>query len=243
MLILTYALTHTYAYPYSCLDPTCTTHMYTDNPSALISSLFSAGIMFGKRQETEDGFELQMSTNYFGHFLLTSLLLDRLKETASKYSTNTRIVNVSSVAHYGGSWMDLQDLNLKGFYSEEAAYCQSKAAQVMFTRSLNRLLKDNGCDNLIVNAVHPGVVKTELFDGVWLTKYFNILASLLMKTPEQGGQILVHAACSPDVTEGGKYLTNYHESRSSSFVRDQLNQQELWNKTMDMLGIKEFGAN
>lgn len=77
--------------------------------------------MFGPRAETQDGFESQFGVNYLGHFLLTSLLLPRLKmvnkeessSSSSGLQASARIVNVSSVAHYVGSWMDLQDLQCK----------------------------------------------------------------------------------------------------------------------------------
>ena len=75
--------------------------------------------MFGPRKETVDGFESQFGVNYLGHFLLTSLLLPQLKLGGDQPSANgsavsaSRIVNVSSVAHYVGSWMDMQDLQCK----------------------------------------------------------------------------------------------------------------------------------
>ena len=72
----------------------------------------NAGIMFGSRKETQDGFESQLATNYLGHFLLTHLLLPKLKE-AGKSGESARIINVSSAAHHGGCWLDWNDFQSK----------------------------------------------------------------------------------------------------------------------------------
>ena len=69
----------------------------------------NAGIMFGPRKETINGFESQMATNYLGHFLLTSLLFPQLRR-AGRPDNFSRIVNVSSVAHFSGSWMNFDAL-------------------------------------------------------------------------------------------------------------------------------------
>ena len=72
----------------------------------------NAGIMFGPRRESKDGFELQLATNHLGHFLLTHLLLPKLREAGTK-ELSARVVNVSSCAHYAGNWTDWNDLQSK----------------------------------------------------------------------------------------------------------------------------------
>jgi NAD(P)-dependent dehydrogenase (short-subunit alcohol dehydrogenase family) len=89
----------------------------------------NAGIMFGSRRETSEGFESQMMTNYLGHWLLGHLLLPALKRGALA-DVPARIVNVSSCAHFLGSWLDWDDIHGKVVYSPEQAYGNSKAAQV-----------------------------------------------------------------------------------------------------------------
>ena len=89
----------------------------------------NAGIMFGNRRETAEGFESQLATNYVGHWLLGHLLLPALVRGAGA-DTPGRIVNVSSCAHYLGSWLDWDDLHCKKIYSAEQAYGNSKAAHV-----------------------------------------------------------------------------------------------------------------
>ena len=114
----------------------------------------NAGVMaVPERKLTKDGFEMQIGINHLGHFLLTNLLLDRIKEAPS-----ARIVNVSSRAHLRAN-LDLGDLNLEKSYDAWTAYGNSKIANILFTRSLARRLKGT-C--VTTNSLHPGVIMTEL---------------------------------------------------------------------------------
>jgi len=210
----------------------------------------NAGLMFAPRTLTEDGFESQMATNYIGHFLLTILLLKTLRNTANQLEEEkgvgadhvvpaaTRIVNVSSVAHHAGLFLDVDDLTLKNFCSDTHAYCASKACQIMFTQYLNQELRRIHCENVVVNAVHPGMVNTDLYStsGAF-TKICLAVCRYLMKTPSQGGDTIVHAAVSQEASESGVYLENCHSSWSSSFVNDRELQKRLWKNTCDALKI------
>lgn len=114
----------------------------------------NAAVMRCPHWTTEDGFEMQLGVNYLGHFLLTNLLLDKLKASAP-----SRIINVSSLAHVAGH-IDFEDLNWEERkYDTKAAYCQSKLAIVLSTKELSRRLQGTG---VTVNALHPGVARTEL---------------------------------------------------------------------------------
>ena len=113
----------------------------------------NAGVMVPPYSTTEDGFELQIGVNHLAHFLLTNLLLERLKEAPS-----ARIVNVSSSAHQVGK-INFDDLQSKSSYSRMGAYAQSKLANIVFTRSLARRLEGG---NVTAFSLHPGVVRTEL---------------------------------------------------------------------------------
>ena len=120
----------------------------------------NAGVMACPYSKTADGFEMQIGVNHLAHFLLTHLLLDRMKETPS-----ARIVNVSSLAHHWGK-IKFDDLNSERSYSSVGAYSQSKLANVLFTRSLAKRLEGS---KVIVNSLHPGGVRTEL------GRHFSIL--------------------------------------------------------------------
>lgn len=89
----------------------------------------NAGVMFGDFYLTEEGFENQLATNYLGHFYLSHLLMPNLKKGGSKSEGCSRIVNVSSCAHYAAE-IEFEDINSKLEYVSKAAYGQSKLAQV-----------------------------------------------------------------------------------------------------------------
>ena len=114
----------------------------------------NAGRMHTPEGKTEDGFETQMGTNHLGHFYLTHLLLDRLKQCSP-----SRIINVSSIAH-GHSRLKLDDLNMtQSPYSSFVAYGNSKLANILHAMELSRRLKDDG---VTAYSLHPGAVTTEL---------------------------------------------------------------------------------
>jgi protochlorophyllide reductase len=113
--------------------------------------LNNAGVMAIPRQETPDGFEMQLGVNHLGHFALTGLLLDVITRTP-----NARIHNVSSSANYTGT-INFDDLMGEQKYSRWAAYGQSKLANVVFTFELQKRLSATGHDT-IANTSHPGLV-------------------------------------------------------------------------------------
>merc|ERR1712172_455755 len=115
----------------------------------------NAGIMACPEMRTEEGFEMQIGTNHFGHFLLTNLLMPQLKKAAP----TARIVNVSSLAHTRGQ-MQWEDINWKETpYNAIQAYGQSKLANILFTKELAKKGEGSGVN---AYALHPGVINTEL---------------------------------------------------------------------------------
>lgn len=138
---------------YQLINLTTILHRFMSEESKLHILINNAGIMDCPRMLTKDGFEMQIGVNHMGHFLLTLLLLDVLKATAP-----SRIVVVSSLAHRFGT-IKQHDLNSEKSYSRKFAYAQSKLANVLFTRELAKRLTGSG---VTVNALHPGVVDTEL---------------------------------------------------------------------------------
>lgn len=94
-----------------------------------------------------------------GHFLLTKLLMDRLKSTSE-----SRIVNLSSMAHnMGSNNLDIDDLMWnKRKYNDWTSYAASKLANIYFTKHQAKILEQDGVNNVKVCSLHPGVVRTEL---------------------------------------------------------------------------------
>ncbi|XP_036688559.1 retinol dehydrogenase 13 isoform X1 [Balaenoptera musculus] len=137
----------------------------------------NAAVMRCPHWTTEDGFEMQLGVNYLGHFLLTNLLLDKLKASAP-----SRIINLSSLAHVAGH-IDFEDLNWeKRKYDTKAAYCQSKLAVVLFTKELSRRLQGACGTGVTVNALHPGVARTEL--GRHTGMHRSAFSSFTLDLPE-----------------------------------------------------------
>src|SRR2546426_8995160 len=148
----------------------------------------NAGIFTRHRHVTEDGLESQFQVNYLGPFLLTMLLLDPLKARAP-----SRIVNVSSEAHRGAS-IDFEDLQGERKYSGYRAYGQSKLAQILFTHELARRLQGTG---VTVNALHPGVIRTNL--GIGGASVVVRFVRMFFKGPAKGAETPIYLATSPDV--------------------------------------------
>ncbi|PNI83930.1 RDH11 isoform 8, partial [Pan troglodytes] len=114
-----------------------------------------------------------------GHFLLTHLLLEKLKESAP-----SRIVNVSSLAHHLGR-IHFHNLQGEKFYNAGLAYCHSKLANILFTQELARRLKGSG---VTTYSVHPGTVQSELVRHSSFMRWMWWLFSFFIKTPQQGAQ-------------------------------------------------------
>ncbi len=120
----------------------------------------NAGVMYPDYCATEDGFELHMGVNHLGHFLLTNLLLERLKE-----SQPSRIVTVSSLLYKNCDQFDFDNMNSKSEArlstqpNRHVAYCQSKLANILFTRELARRLSGT---RVTANVLSPGMVQTRL---------------------------------------------------------------------------------
>ncbi|KAI9199692.1 retinol dehydrogenase 13 [Polychytrium aggregatum] len=157
----------------------------------------NAGIMaLPEKNLTVDGNEAQIGTNHLGHFLFTELLLPYVKKGAEGTSA-ARIVNLSSVAHTQG-FIVPEDLNYeKREYSPWQVYGQSKLANIVYAQYLAKQLKGS---NITVNAVHPGVVNTELtrYIDTGILKVLLSVGTILMKTPWEGAQTTLHVALSDE---------------------------------------------
>ena len=193
----------------------------------------NAGAIWGGKEATVDGFNRVMATNYLGPFLLTNLLLPVLKQTPE-----SRIVNVSSVAHMW--WrINLNDLNLKRRFSFTGPYASSKLAVVLFTQELAERLRDT---NITVNALHPGVVATNLYrigpEGSWYQSLFSRIVKFVMISPEEGAQTSIYLASS-DLVRGvtGKYFYKLHPVWVSPKCRDKKLQKSLWQLSERLTGL------
>ena len=175
---------------------------------------------------TNEGFEMQIGTNHMGHFLLTHLLLDYLK-----LSTPSRIVVLSSIAHTRGE-INTADLNSEKSYDPAKAYEQSKLANVLFTRELARRLEGSG---VTVNAVHPGLVSTDLmrhmgiFNSFFAKMFVWPLCWPFLKTAVNGAQTSLYCALDPDLEKvTGQYFADCKQKDVAPQAEDDTMAKFLW---------------
>jgi len=191
----------------------------------------NVGGFWASRHLTADGLEHTFAVNHLAPFLLTGLLLDRLKASAP-----ARIVTVSSGAQATGR-IDFDDLQGERSYSGERAYNQSKLANVMFTYELARRLAGSG---VTATVLHPGVVRTA-FGAEDPAPWHRVLLPLarpFMKTPHRGAATAVYLASSPEV-EGvtGRYFANRRPRSSSKDSYDTAAAARLWRISEQLVGL------
>jgi NAD(P)-dependent dehydrogenase (short-subunit alcohol dehydrogenase family) len=196
----------------------------------------NAGVMAIPYHKTADGFEMQFGTNHLGPFKLTGLLINLLKSTP-----NSRVVTVSSYAHYFG-WINFRNLNSEKFYQKWLAYCQSKLANVLFGYELQRRVALRG-KNPISIVVHPGWAATNLQHSSW---FFSLLNPLLAQSQEMGALPTLYAATNSTI-RGGEYIgpdgflgqRGYpHKARSSRRSYDAETAQKLWEVSEELTGSR-----
>ncbi|XP_058834386.1 retinol dehydrogenase 13-like [Topomyia yanbarensis] len=186
----------------------------------------NAGVMRCPRTLTAEGIELQLGVNHMGHFLLTNLLLDILKLSAP-----SRVVVVSSLAHERGK-INIQDLNSTKNYDPATAYDQSKLANVLFARELAKRLEGTG---VTVNALHPGIVDTELMRhmGLFNSWFSSVLIKPFvwpfLKSPIYGAQTSLYAALDPDLEKvSGQYFSDCAPKDVAEQAKDDKLAKWLW---------------
>ncbi|KAI1896932.1 hypothetical protein AGOR_G00099970 [Albula goreensis] len=197
----------------------------------------NAGVMRCPHWKTEDGFEMQFGVNHLGHFLLTNLLLEKLKSSAP-----SRIITLSSLAHIVGE-IDFDDLNWeKKKYNTKMAYCQSKLANVLFTRELARRLQGTG---VTANSLHPGVVATELGRHTGMhqsslsSSVLGPLFYMLVKSPKQGAHPSVYLAVAKELEEAtGRYYDVLQEKEPAPLALDDSAALRLWDVSAALVGLK-----
>ncbi len=214
----------------------------------------NAGVMLARRRETADGLEMTLAVNHLAPFLLTNLLLERLKASAP-----ARIVTTASGAHRDAKAFPFDDPQAEGgwYTSSEGAsvlytlllpwrhpgfqrYAQTKLANILFTRELAARLAGTG---VTANTLHPGLVKTGIASNNgtfgWFVRTFLGLAAV---SPEAGARTVVHLACSPEV-EGvtGGYFENEQPATPTPAAQDDAAARRLWALSEELTGLPATG--
>lgn len=202
---------------------------YLKSHDSLHVLINNAGIAKLTRSVTADGLETTFQVNYLSQFLLTNLLLEVLKKSAP-----SRVIFVSSVAHYDGR-IDFGDLQMNGGYSVMKAYSRTKLAQVIFSCELAQRLKGTG---VTVNSLHPGAVATNIW-GRPLGRFSALtkIARLFLVSAEEGAESPVFLASSPEL-EGvtGKYFDRKREKEPAAASHDKALARRLWDMSASLVG-------
>lgn len=196
----------------------------------------NAGVLNFWREDTVDGIEGTWAINHLAYFLLTSLLLDRLKESAP-----ARIVSVSSDAHaWAGGPLDFDDLGGRNQRNAMTRYGISKLANILFTRELARRLEGTG---VTANCFHPGFVGTGFAtnNGV-VSKLAMRILSGFNRTPEQGADTGVYLASDPDIAENGRYFEDREASWPKRFAQSDEDAARLWVESEKQVGLAHAEA-
>ncbi len=181
----------------------------------------NAGALFTRRQLSADGFEMTWAINHLAPFLLTTLLLDRLRGDAP-----SRIITTSSVAHKGYQ-IPFDDLDATARYGAMRRYGETKLANILFTRELARRLAGSG---VTANCFHPGFVATNFArNNGGLAALAMTLLKPVARTPQKGAETLVWLADAPEVSGiSGRYFVDRKQVEPSAAARDDAAARRLW---------------
>ncbi len=190
----------------------------------------NAGLIAPRHARSAEGYELTFAVNHLAPFLLTNLLLDRLRESAP-----ARIVTVASEAHRGAD-IDPAQLAHPQDWGALKAYGRSKLCNILFTRELAARLAGSG---VVATCLHPGVVATELGNrGGGLLNLGWRLAKPFMLSPEKGAKTSIFLATVPDPTPfHGAYVIRGKPAQPAPAARDEALARRLWEHSARLVGL------
>ena len=192
----------------------------------------SVGLYSTTRSTTRDGLETVFCVNHLGPFLLTYLLIDRLKQSAP-----ARIIQVNSEGHrFGG--LNLNDLNWERRpYIGLRGYGASKVAQLLTTWEFADRLKGSG---VTINAMHPGDVKTNIGDnnGPLYRWYLHHIIWRTLKDPAISGEALYYLAAAPELAEvSGRFFHLTIDEKPAKHALDREKGRKIWDVSMQLTGL------
>jgi len=191
----------------------------------------NAALMAGARARSADHYELTFAVNHLAPFLLTNLLLPKLRGSAP-----ARVIIVASEAHRRAT-LDFDDLMNERVAGLWPAYQRSKLANILFARELARRLAGYG---VTVNALHPGVVNTNLFhDGpAWMRLALRSLGRLLLLSPARGADTSVYLASAPELAgHTGGYYRRRRLIEPSPAAQSAADGERLWQQSARLTGV------
>jgi NAD(P)-dependent dehydrogenase (short-subunit alcohol dehydrogenase family) len=190
----------------------------------------NAGAVFSTRQVTGDALEMTFATNHIAYFVVTHLLLERLKATPG-----ARIICTASHAHKRAR-LDFDDLQSEKHFSGFGMYERSKLMNILFTRELARRLEGTG---VTANCLHPGFVATRFAEASGgLVSALIRAAKTFALTPEEGAKTMVYLATAPEVARvSGKYFHLCKEVLPSQEAQKDEDARRLWDVSLQLSGL------
>jgi len=192
----------------------------------------NAGAVFLSRKTSVDGLEMTFATNHMAYFVVTNILLDRLKATPG-----ARIVSTASDAHKSGK-LDFDDLQSEKSYRSFRVYGTSKLCNILFTRELARRLDDV---DVTANCLHPGFVATRFGQNNATNIFAKLLRGGVMSlgiSAEEGAKTIIHLASSPDVAAiSGEYFYKCKVAEPTAAAQNDADAKRLWDVSAKLAGL------
>jgi NAD(P)-dependent dehydrogenase (short-subunit alcohol dehydrogenase family) len=188
----------------------------------------NAGALFNKRQETADGLEMTFAVNHMAYFVITNLLLGKLKPGA-------RIVTTASNAHRGAK-LNFDDLQSRRGYIGFPVYSKSKLANILFNRELARRVPQG----VTANALHPGFVATRFGDnsGGIMRTVLKVAKPIGAISPEDGAKTIIYLASSPEVVNvSGEYFYQCKPTTPTKEAQNDADARRLWEISEQIAGL------
>lgn len=201
----------------------------TDRPLNVLWN--NAGLINLDRQTTIDGLEMTLAVNHLGHFLLTGLLLERLRETPA-----ARVVTTASDGYRFGGYLDFDDLQSESEYGAFRVYGRSKLANILFTQELARREEENG---ITANCFHPGFVASDLSkNNGWWARILMTALTPFARSPRKGAETGLYLCTSPDVGEvTGSYFVDGRVRNLASKNQRPGDAEKLWQVSLALTGL------
>ncbi|MEM8594699.1 MAG: SDR family oxidoreductase [Pseudomonadota bacterium] len=186
----------------------------------------NAGIMALPKLTKAHGYELQFFTNHMGHFILVTGLLDHLSDAG-------RVVMLSSAAHKSAFGMDLDNLTGEKGYSSWKSYAQSKLANLLFAKALAKRFEGT---QQTANALHPGVIKTNLMRSNLFSEIgMTLINPIFNKTVQEGAATQCYVATHPSLAQvNGEYFADCNLAKHTKYAKDDALAEALWRVSEDI---------
>jgi NAD(P)-dependent dehydrogenase (short-subunit alcohol dehydrogenase family) len=191
----------------------------------------NAGALFNRREETSEGLEKTFATNHMAYFVLTNVLMEKLRATPG-----ARIVCTASDAHKGNK-LDFDDLQSKKRYMGFSVYGRSKLCNILFTRELARRIAGSG---MTANSLHPGFVATRFGagSGGFMDMVLKVAKPVGAISPEDGAKTIIYLASSPDVANvSGDYFYKCKISTPTKEAQNDADAKRLWEVSAKIAGL------